>query len=126
MHVYDIVAAAAVIVLVGGGGGGGGVVVFVVVRSSSFVAQAKCCLHILGRKQRKCLVQGTFIAAGGYTRETGNRAIAEGKADLITFGVALIYALVKAIARPGYTIRLTLILKTGLSAVPSYHVLRFT
>eukprot|EP00884_Botryococcus_braunii_P001861 jgi/Botrbrau1/11676/Bobra.0195s0007.1 len=30
--------------------------------------------------------KGTFIAAGGYTRESGNQSIAEGKADLITFG----------------------------------------
>lgn len=31
--------------------------------------------------------QGTVIANGGYTKETGNAAIADGTADLISFGV---------------------------------------
>lgn len=30
--------------------------------------------------------KGTFIAAGGYTREVGNSAIESGRADLIAFG----------------------------------------
>ncbi|XP_048332513.1 12-oxophytodienoate reductase 1 isoform X2 [Ziziphus jujuba] len=30
--------------------------------------------------------KGTFIAAGGYTREDGNKAIAENRADLIAYG----------------------------------------
>jgi 12-oxophytodienoic acid reductase len=30
--------------------------------------------------------KGTFIAAGGYTREVGNLAIESGRADLIAFG----------------------------------------
>ncbi|KAM0977097.1 hypothetical protein COP2_020425 [Malus domestica] len=29
---------------------------------------------------------GTFIAAGGYDREDGNNAVAEGRADLIAYG----------------------------------------
>lgn len=30
--------------------------------------------------------KGTFIAAGGYDREDGNRTIAENQADLIAYG----------------------------------------
>ncbi|KAK9141621.1 hypothetical protein Syun_011021 [Stephania yunnanensis] len=30
--------------------------------------------------------KGTFIAAGGYTREEGNKAIADGRADLVAYG----------------------------------------
>mgnify|MGYP003366310032 CR=1 FL=1 len=30
--------------------------------------------------------RGTFIAAGGYDREDGNNAVAEGRADLIAYG----------------------------------------
>ncbi|XP_010475773.1 PREDICTED: putative 12-oxophytodienoate reductase-like protein 1 [Camelina sativa] len=29
---------------------------------------------------------GTFIVAGGYTREDGNKAVAEGRADLVAYG----------------------------------------
>lgn len=30
--------------------------------------------------------EGTFIAAGGYTREDGNKAVAEGRTDLVAYG----------------------------------------
>jgi 12-oxophytodienoic acid reductase len=30
--------------------------------------------------------QGTFISAGGYTREDGNKAVAEGRTDLVAYG----------------------------------------
>lgn len=30
--------------------------------------------------------KGTFIVAGGYTREDGNKAVAEGRTDLVAYG----------------------------------------
>lgn len=30
--------------------------------------------------------KGTFIVAGGYTRDEGNRAVAENRADLVAYG----------------------------------------
>ncbi|CDY32174.1 BnaCnng06830D [Brassica napus] len=30
--------------------------------------------------------EGTFIVAGGYTREDGNKAVAEGRTDLVAYG----------------------------------------
>ncbi|WRX27478.1 NADH:flavin oxidoreductase/NADH oxidase [Theobroma cacao] len=42
------------------------------------------CLHTL-LPMRKAF-NGTFIAAGGYTKEDGNKAVAENRADLVTYG----------------------------------------
>ncbi|KAJ9549359.1 hypothetical protein OSB04_021902 [Centaurea solstitialis] len=48
--------------------------------------------EVTEEKSSECLVpmrrafKGTFIAAGGYERENGNDAIAEGRADLIGYG----------------------------------------
>lgn len=47
--------------------------------------QEKCeCPHSL-MPMRKAF-KGTFIAAGGYDREDGNKAVAEDRADLVAFG----------------------------------------
>jgi N-ethylmaleimide reductase len=40
----------------------------------------------LGSDHYRPLYQGTLLAAGGYNRETGNTAIAQGTADLIVYG----------------------------------------
>ena len=40
----------------------------------------------LGSDHYRPLYQGTLLAAGGYNRETGNEAIAQGIADLIVYG----------------------------------------
>ena len=48
------------------------------------VGEKKECPHTL-LPMRKAF-NGTFIAAGGYDREEGNKAIAEGYADLIAYG----------------------------------------
>lgn len=40
----------------------------------------------LGSAHFRSLYQGTLFAAGGYTKETGNQAIAEGTADVIVYG----------------------------------------
>lgn len=34
--------------------------------------------------------KGTFIVAGGYSREDGNKAVAEGRTDLVAYGRAFI------------------------------------
>uniref|UniRef100_A0A7N1A297 NADH:flavin oxidoreductase/NADH oxidase N-terminal domain-containing protein n=1 Tax=Kalanchoe fedtschenkoi TaxID=63787 RepID=A0A7N1A297_KALFE len=52
-------------------------------------------MRTLGEKLDKCshslapmrqAFQGTFLVAGGYDREDGNKAIAEGHADLVVYG----------------------------------------
>ncbi|KDO42765.1 hypothetical protein CISIN_1g046574mg [Citrus sinensis] len=48
------------------------------------VGEKSECPHslLLMRKAFK----GTFLVAGGYDREDGNKAIAEGRADLVVYG----------------------------------------
>lgn len=41
----------------------------------------------VGPRELRPFYRGTLVSAGGFTRETGDRAIAEGWADAIAFGV---------------------------------------